>query len=296
MPLFLDITIPLYTFLVMTAVGTSLTHADFLEVVSTPGTVLLASLAHMICLPLCGLLVVQLLPLNEFVVAGVLLIAACPNGSIANLYVYLAHANVALAVILTKVSCLAAIGTMPLVMIGFARFLPSSAPFHVPVAPLVRTLLLFLVLPILVGMLVRHLRPEFVARHDRFMRVGSLLLVVALIVQVLWQAPEAFTLDLGQTLQASVAMAGLAILAGALLGRLMKLAPADFWTVTIRMMVQNIALAMTIAVTVYHQPRFASFAVAYFLIQVPIATALILACRWQRGRQSEKVPSQDLTI
>jgi len=42
------------------------------------------------------------LTLNAFVAAGVLLIAACPSGSIANLYVYLARANSALAVTLTE--------------------------------------------------------------------------------------------------------------------------------------------------------------------------------------------------
>jgi BASS family bile acid:Na+ symporter len=285
MPELLDITVPLYTFLVMFAVGTSLAVADFRCVADSPETVVLASLTHMICLPLAGMLVIQLLPLNAFVVAGVLLIAACPSGSIANLYVYQARANTALAVTLTGVSSLAALGTMPLVLLGFSRFLPASAWFHVPVLPLLRALVFFLVVPILLGMWLRHRRPEFVVRNDRWLRGGSLLLVVALITQILWQqAPQVLAADLAQTLQASVLMAGLAILAGGLLGRLLHLPVANFWTIVIWNMVQNLALAMTIAVTVYHQPRFATFAVVYFLVQVPIAAVLILACRWQFGR------------
>ena len=291
MPAFLDITVPLYTFLVMFAVGTSLTIADFCRVADAPKSVIQASLTHMIGLPLAGMLVIQLLPLNEFVVAGVLLIAACPSGSIANLYVYQARANTALAVTLTGVSSLAALGTMPLVMLGFARFLPASTWFHVPVLPLMRALVLFLVVPILLGMWLRHRRPEFVLRHDRWLRGGSLLLVVALIAQILWQqAPQVLTVDLAQTLQAGVLMAVLAILAGGLLGRLLKLPAANFWTIVIWNMVQNLALAMTIAVTVYHQPRFATFAVVYFLVQVPIAAVLILACRWRIGRYRLPAP------
>jgi bile acid:Na+ symporter, BASS family len=278
MPVSLDITIPLYTFVIMFTVGTGLTLTDFRQVAGTPRTVVVASLTHMVCLPLAGLIVVLLLPLNEFVVAGVLLIAACPGGSIANFYVYLARANVALAVILTGISCLAAMMTMPLVMMGFASIMNVPEAFQVPVKPLLQTLGLFLVLPILLGMVLRYARPAFVVRHDRWLRGGSLTLLVALIIQVLWQAPEALTLDLAQTLQAGAAMAVLAVLAGMLLGRLLKLVPGDFWAVVIRMMVQNIALATTIAVSVYHQPRFASFAVAYFLMQVPIAVVLILFC------------------
>lgn len=292
MTTFLDISIPLYTFVIMFTVGTGLALADFQQVAGTPRTVVLASLAHMVCLPLAGLAVVHLLPLNEFVVAGVLLIAACPGGSIANFYVYLARAKVALVVILTGISCLAAMVTMPLVMTVFARIMTVSATFTAPIVPLLLNLGLFLVLPIILGMVLRHLRPGFVDRHDRWLRGVSVVLLVALIVQILWQAPEAFTIDLDQTLLASVAMAGLAIMAGILLGWLMKLEHGDFWAVVIRMMVQNIALATTIAVTVYRQPRFASFAVAYFLVQVPIAATLILVCRWQEVGCRKQVESQ----
>lgn len=267
----------------MFAVGTSLTAADFRRVVDAPGTIILASLTHMVCLPLAGVIVIHLLSLNTFVAAGVLLIAACPSGSIANLYVYLARANPALTVTLTGVSSLAAIVTMPLVMAGFSSMLPATAPFHAPVFPLLRSLGLFLLVPILLGMWLRHQRAELVVRHERWLRSGSLLLVAALIAQILWQNQAAFTLDLAQILMASVAMAGLAILAGAVAGRLLKLAHGDFWAVVIWMMVQNLALAMTIAVTVYGQPRFATFAVAYFLVQVPIAAVLIGACRQHTG-------------
>lgn len=283
MPALLDITVPLYTFLVMFAVGTSLTTADFRRIVDAPGTVLLASLTHMLCLPLAGMIVIHFLSLNAFVAAGVLLIAACPSGSIANLYVYLARANTALAVTLTGVSSLAAIVTMPLVMLIFARYLPAASGFRVPVAPLLGGLVCFLLVPILLGMRLRHQRPGLVIRHERWLRRGSLLLVAALVAQILWQHQDAFARDLTQILMASVAMAGLAILAGAVAGRLLKLAHGDFWAVVIWMMVQNLALAMTIAVTVYGQPRFAAFAVAYFLVQVPIAAVLIGACRQHTG-------------
>jgi BASS family bile acid:Na+ symporter len=282
---FLDFSTPLYTFLVMLVVGTGLAPADFRRVVETPRTVCWASLTHMLCLPLAGIVVVSLLSLGPFVTAGVLLIAACPSGTIGNLYVHLARANAALSVTLTGVSCLAAMVTMPLAMAIFARFIAGGEVFHAPILPLLRSLTLFLLVPIVLGMLLRSRWPELVRRHDRRLRGGSLLLVAALIVQILWQAPDAFTLDLAEALQAGVAMAGLAILAGALSGLVLKLESPDFWAVTIRMMVQNIALAMTIAVTVYHQPRFATFAVAYFLVQVPIAAALIALGRHASRRR-----------
>ena len=299
MPAFLDITIPLFTFLIMFTVGTSLEWSDLEGVARTPKTVVLASLAQIICLPLVGLIVVNMMSLSAPIMAGVLLIAACPGGSISNFYIYLARANVALSVTLTGLSCLLAIITMPLVMTAFERYMSAPETFHVPVINLLLTLFCFLLVPIILGMLLRHWCPALVTRLDRWFRVGSLTLLAALVTQVFWQAPETFRQDIPETVKASVAMAVLAILAGFLVGRLMKLKSFDYWPVVVELMVQNIALASTIAVTVFHQARFASFAAAYFLVQIPIAAALILVClrsqSIRRTRENRHTTGMDMS-
>ena len=278
MPAFLDITIPLFTFLIMFTVGTGLELNDLKRVSRAPKKVVLASLAQIVCLPLVGLMVVNILSLSDYIVAGVLLIAACPGGSISNFYTYLARANVALSVVLTGLSCLLATITMPMVMTFFMHYISVPETFHVPVGRLLHPLIWFLLVPILLGMLLRHLRPSLVTRLDRWLRVGSMMFLGALIIQVIWQSPGVFTLDLTETVKASAAMAVWAILAGFIVGKLMKLEVYDYWPVVIELKVQNVALAATIAVTVFHQARFASFAAAYFLVQVPIAAALIYTC------------------
>ena len=280
LPVFLDITIPTLNFLIMFTVGTSLTFSDFKRVARVPKTVIVASLAQIIFLPLAGVIVVNVLSLNEFIVAGLLLIAASPGGSISNFYVYLAQANVALSIVMTGLSCLAAVVTMPLVMAGFEHFMNVPETFHVPIDKLILALILFQLLPIILGMLFRYFKPVFVIRHKRWLRGGSLLYLSALVILVICEAPEAFTLDFAQTFKASASMALLAILAGVLVGWMLKLEAYDFWPVVNELMVQNIALASTIAVTVFHQARFASFAAGYFLVQVPFAIGLILlSCR-----------------
>jgi BASS family bile acid:Na+ symporter len=289
MPAFLDITIPLLTFLIMFTVGTDLVLTDLKRVARTPGTVVQASLAQIVCLPLVGLTVVNLLPLDDSVAVGVLLIAACPGGSISNFYIYLARANVALSVVLTGISCLLATLTMPLVLAGFERYMSGSGSFHVPFVKLLSTLILFQLLPIILGMLLRHMRPDLILRYDRWIRCGSLVLLTGMVIQVLYQAPGGVMQDLPQIVMASALMALLAILAGFLVGRVMKLEAYDFWPLVVELMVQNIALASTIAVTVLNQARFASFAAIYFLVQVPFAAILALAClRVQAGRSQGK--------
>lgn len=276
----------------MFTVGSGLTTTDFRLVARAPKTVVLASLAQIVCLPLAGLVVVKLVSPNEFVASGVLLIAACPGGSISNFYVYLARANVALSVVLTGISTILAVVTMPLVLSVFERFEATPRTFDFPVTRLMLSLVLFLLLPTVLGMLLRHFRPGFVLRHDRWLRGGSMVLLAVLVVQVLWQARGFLALDLADTIKSSAAMAGLAILAGFLVGRAMRLEANDFWPVVIEMMARNLALASTISLVVFQQIRFVSLAAVYFLIQVPIAAVLILIClraqaagRVQAGKQ-----------
>ena len=68
------------------------------------------------------------------------------------------------------------------------------------------------------------------------------------IFQVIWQAPDAFIHDFADTMKASGAMAGLSLVAGLVVGRFMKLSAYDAWPVAFEMMVQNVALAATIAI------------------------------------------------
>ncbi|MEJ2469558.1 MAG: bile acid:sodium symporter [Desulfuromonadales bacterium] len=288
MPAFLEITVPLLNFLIMFSVGTSLVAADFKRVAIVPRNVVLPCIAQILCVPLIGFVVVSVLSLDPYVVGGVLLIAACPGGSMSNFYSYLAKVNVALSVTLTGITCLAAMITMPLVMSCFEQFMNAPETFHVPIKTLLLTLGIFLLLPILLGMLVRHLKPAFVARYDNWLRVLSMVFLAALIVQVIWQTPDAFTQDLADTLKASGTMAVLSLLAGLQVGRFLKLSACDAWPVAFEMMVQNVGLAATIAITVFQQTRFASFAAGYFITQVPIAVVLILICL-----NRKKVPAVD---
>jgi len=55
MPTFLNISIPLYSFLIMFTVGTGLTLANFRHVAGTRRPLILASLLQTVYLPLAGL-------------------------------------------------------------------------------------------------------------------------------------------------------------------------------------------------------------------------------------------------
>ena len=162
----LDAAIAAVVWGLMFVVGLELTGADFRRMLTQPRAVVAGTLGPLLLLPLlaAGLLWSGHWP--PPVVAGLILLAAGPAGALANVYAYLAGANAALAVTLTALSCLVAVVALPvLTRWGFALWLASDPTVAVPVWPMIGQLLLLLLLPVAVGMTVRHRWPVWSARR-----------------------------------------------------------------------------------------------------------------------------------
>src|SRR3954469_18068850 len=94
----IDIAVPALVIVTMFAVGLGLTVSDFRRVARNPRLVAAASAGQLVLLPMIALVLVRSLGLSPSIKKGMLLVAACPAGSMANLYAQLAQANVALSV------------------------------------------------------------------------------------------------------------------------------------------------------------------------------------------------------
>jgi BASS family bile acid:Na+ symporter len=277
----LDIAVPALVFLMMAVVGLGLTAEDFRRVARRPGLVAAATLGQFVWLPLIGLVLVRSLGLSPLVEKGVLLVAACPAGSMANFYNYLARANVALSVSLTAVACLAAVLTMPILLLSFRAYLGDAAPFAVPVPVILRQLLLTLVAPVLAGMALRRLWPAVTERHQRGLFGLSLVALAALIGFVIANEAEHFVGEWPAIAQAVILLSALAMLAGYVTGWLCRADAADRFTTGMVFVVRNVGVATALAVTALGDLEFAVFATAYFLSQVPILLAAVVVFRWR---------------
>ena len=277
----LDIGVPALVILTMVAVGLGLTVADFRRVVSKPGLVAAATAGQMVCLPLIALVLVRSLGLSPPVEKGMLLVAACPAGSLANLYGHLARANVALSVSLTTVSSLAALVTMPALMMGFRAYLGETATFIVPIPAILGQLLLTLILPILTGMAIRRGWPATTERHRSGLFALSLGELAALIGLVVAQEAGHFAAELGEIALAVTLLTGLALAAGWATGWAGG-DPTDRFTVGLVFVVRNVGVATAVAVTVLGRLEFAVFATAYFLCQAPLLLTAALLHRNSR--------------
>src|SRR5690349_932964 len=121
------VALPVALGIIMLGLGLGLTIADFRRVVSYPKPALIALVCQVLVLPaLCFGLVVAL-DLPPALAVGMMLLAASPGGTTANLYSHLFGGHVALNVTLTAVNSVLAVVTLPVIVnLSAAYFLPDG--------------------------------------------------------------------------------------------------------------------------------------------------------------------------
>ena len=123
----LTIFLPLALGIIMLGLGLSLTLADFTRVARYPKPVFVGLACQLLLLPVACFFIAKAFGLAPALAVGMMLLAASPGGTTANLYSHLAHGDVALNITLTAVSSVIAILTMPLIVnFSLAHFMTDD--------------------------------------------------------------------------------------------------------------------------------------------------------------------------
>ena len=119
-------------------------------------------------LPLIGAVVIVLWRPDPAVAGGLILVATAPQAMSSNFFCLLGRANVALSVTLTAASSVLAVAATPLAAsLAFELLMDQHGGFALPPGEVMRQVLTGLVLPVGIGMLVRHCAPGFVERNRK---------------------------------------------------------------------------------------------------------------------------------
>ena len=168
----------------MFGLGLGLTVADFRRVGKHPRAVIVALTCQLLLLPVVCFGLVRLFDLDPLLGIGMLLLAASPGGTTANLFSHLFRGDVALNISLTAVNSIIAIGTLPLVTNLAIDYFDQGDSVSMPLSEVVKVFLLILV-PVGIGMLVRASRPGFARAMDRPVRIGSAVILAVLVLGIL---------------------------------------------------------------------------------------------------------------
>jgi len=267
----------------MAIVGLDLTRADFGRLIERPALVSVATVAQWLLLPVVAWAVAWALPLPSHIVAGMVLLAACPAGAISNYYSLIARADIALSVTLTSISAAASVVALPLISAaGFILLLDEAERVRAPILPMTIQLIVNLLIPVLGGMWLRARFPEFVSRHRlAARRLGDVALVTTVAI-LLSGLGRSVLNDLGATIAAAVVFTFGAAGAGLIVGLALRADRRQLQTLAIEFACRNTAITILIGVVVLDLPELAVFGLVVFLTQLPIVLGgIALARRWQ---------------
>jgi len=178
--------LPVALGIVMLGLGLSLTVTDFKRVAVYPRATLVALVCQVLLLPAACFGLILLFDPPPALAVGMMLLAASPGGSTANLFSHLYGGDVALNVTLTAVNSILAVVTLPLV-VNFALdyFMAAEGAVGLQFGKSLQVFAIILV-PVAIGMLVRWKRPGFADRMTRPVRITSIaVLLLALAAAVL---------------------------------------------------------------------------------------------------------------
>jgi BASS family bile acid:Na+ symporter len=282
----ITIGLPVALAVIMFGLGLSLTGGDFRRVARTPTAVVVALVLQVVVLPVIAFGLVTVFGLEPLLAVGVMLLAASPGGTTANLFSHLFRGDVALNVTLTAINSVLAAVTIPLITNFAIDHFEADGELGLQFAKVVQVVAIVLV-PVAVGMAVRRRSAGFAARADRPVRIFSIVVLVVVAVGALLGERE----NLADYLRQVGLVTGLFCLASLTLGyagaRLLRLDERQAVAVSMEIGIHNTTIALTIALSVLDSTEVAVPSAVYSVLMYVFATAFGFAITRRSGRQVE---------
>lgn len=227
---------------VMFGMGLTLNLQDFKIVFSRPKDILIGCLAQFTIMPLLAWSLARMFSLDEALALGVVLVGCCPGGTASNVITYLAKGDLALSVGMTGVSTLLAPFLTPLLTWALA-----GKSINVDVTSMFLSILWVVILPIIIGLIVKGLWPKFTEKATDYLPAFSSI-AIAMIVAIIIGA-NADKLIAGGFIIVLVVILhnifGLSL--GYLIGRTLRLSEPKKRAISIEVGMQNSGLASSLA-------------------------------------------------
>ena len=278
-----QIILPLILALIMFGMGLSLTKQDFLELGKEPKPVAVGLFGQLLVLPILAFGIAIFFELSEHLAVGIMILAACPGGISSNILSQLARANLALSVSLTAVTTLICVVTTPLIIrFAIEQFNDTPGESFSLLSTTIGLIFMTLI-PVLLGILIRHKFASLAIRSEVFFRRLSTAFLVFMIIAITYQERTTLLKSFVLLSEAVISLNLLAIGTGLLLGLMFKLVKQDTVTLGIEVGVQNSSMAMLIAITFLDRSDYAIAAGVYGLAMYLGAAMLIFgAKRWPK--------------
>lgn len=278
-PLIVDVGLPIALAVIMVTLGLSLTVADFRRVVTAPRGVSIGLVNLLLVSPALGFAAAELFGLDPVLAVGLVLLAASPGGTTANLLTHLARGETALSVSMTAVSSVAAVVTVPLFLGLAIDHFDADLGDDVAMLGIVAKVFSITVVPLSIGMAIRARRPErTIAVEPRIKRI-ALVLFVLVVVAAVASEWERTTQSFGTVAPAALALNVAAMSISFTVARLARLSDPQSTAIAMELGVHNSTVTIAVATTISTELAIPAAVYSAFMFLTAGSLARVMAGR-----------------
>ena len=253
--------------IIMLGMGLSLVTDDFKRIIVYPKAILVGLVNQLILLPLIGFGIAVLFPLAPEIAIGLMILAACPGGPTSNLIAHLAKGDTALSVTLTALSSFITILTIPFIVnFALVHFLDQGQMIRLDVADAIKNIFVIIIIPIVIGMLIRRYATAFALRMEKPVRIASGIVLALVIIGIVIKEKENFVSYFQQAGIVALTLNLATMLVGYFSARLFRITDRRAISISIESGIQNGTLAITVAVVLLGSSSFAIAPAIYSLL------------------------------
>ena len=278
--------LPVALGIIMLGLGLSLTLGDFARIAKHPKAVVIALVCQLVLLPAVCFGLVLAFQLPPVLAVGMMLLAASPGGTTANLYSHLFRGDIALNISLTAINSIIAVFTLPIIVnLSIAYFEPGEGQVGIQFAKALEVFAIVL-LPVAVGMLIRWWKPAFAARMDKPVRIASVIILAVVIAGAVVSNLAILLENIGALAGITVLFCVLSLTIGFLVPRLFRVSREQAVASSFEIGIHNATLAIVIAQTVLGNIEMSLPGAVYGVLMFFVAAAFGFLIR---GRRAKKV-------
>ena len=276
--------LPMALAIVMAGMGLELTLKDFARVSKHPKAVLIALFCQLILLVGVAFLICKIFALPPLLAVGLMLLAASPGGTTANLLSYLYKGDIALNITLTAINAIVAAVFLPFIVnFSILHFMNEGQHVGLQFTKVLQVFLIILV-PVCIGMLIRHYTPHVAEKLNRPVRIFAVVFLLIIILGAIFKERNNLIEYIGQIGFATALFCAISLLIGYFVPRMLGINSYQARACAFEIGIHNSTLAMTIALTIMASTTIAMPAAVYSIFRY------VFCCRCSKDESHKGSP------
>jgi bile acid:Na+ symporter, BASS family len=272
--------LPLGLAFIMLAVGLSLQVNQFKSIILYPRAFYMGLFNQLILLPIIGLILIAFYDGSPDFAFGIMILAACPGGITSNLLSVLARGNTALSVSMTAATSLASIISVPAVLaLSHMIIYGHSTHINAPFGQIMAGTFIITGIPIVIGMMIKFKAPYLTLLIHPYIRTIATVIFALIVIGSFILNKENIVenfFDVGPYL---IALNIISMTIGYFSARLLRRPQSDSITICLESGLQNVTIAMFIALNIIGRSDLMIPAIIYAVIMNISAACIIFLVR-----------------